>query len=484
MPQPADFDQKKQLAKLKAVLETAVDAIVTITERGLIDSVNPACERLFGYSQEELVGKNVSILMPEPYKSEHDGYLENYLRDGVKKIIGIGREVSARRKNGDVFPINLAVSEMHFGGKPMFTGIIRDISDMKRTQKALSMSEDRFGFLFNTVGTVILCLSKSQHVLEWNYEAEKSLGWSRDEVLGKDFCETFIPEAIRPAVLADLNRVHGGDALLDYECAIMTRSGQERVYLWNLSPFIEDESTGTVKVIACGHDITDYKRVLQELIGKKSLAQLGEMAAVVAHEIRNPIAGISGALRIIANRLPSGEEDLTIINEIIDRLTNLNQIVNDLLVFARPTEPDLKRVPFNYLLEDCLRLLGEDPAFAHVAVELSGVECLIDCDPKMLQGVATNILLNAAQAMKGEGKIEVQVLEGEKSWHMSFKDNGPGIPKEIQDKLFEPFITTKTRGTGLGLAIAKRVAEQHRGELTFESSPRGTCFSLVLPKSA
>ncbi|MDF1662683.1 MAG: PAS domain S-box protein [Planctomycetota bacterium] len=476
------FDNRKQMAKLAAILETAVDAIITITNKGLIDSINPASERLFGYSKDELLGQNVKILMPEPYQSEHDSYLENYFATGIKKIIGIGREVSARRKDGTIFPINLAVSEMVVEGERMFTGIIRDISERKKAEKALLKSEDRFGFLFNTVGTVIFCLSSEHHVLEWNHEAEKSLGWTREEIIAKDFCQACIPSATRNSFSEDLKRVANGEPLLDCERVVVTRSGKERVYLWNLSPFIEDPASDEVKIIACGQDITDYKRVLRELITKKSLAQLGEMAAVVAHEIRNPIAGISGALRIIAGRLPSEEEDLMIINEIIERLANLNQIVNDLLVFARPSAPDCKRVPFNYMLEDSLRLLGEDPAFAHVKVELIGVDCLIYCDPKLLQGVATNILLNAAQAMKGEGCIRVQVVEEAKHWQLSFEDNGPGIPESIQGKLFDPFITTKTRGTGLGLAIAKRVAEQHRGELKVQSSGAGTTFSLILPK--
>lgn len=476
------FNNQKQLARLAAILDTAVDAIITITNRGLIDSINPACERLFGYSKSELLGKNVKILMPEPYQSEHDGYLDNYFSTGIKKIIGIGREVSARRKDGTVFPINLAVSEMTIEGERLFTGIVRDISERKNAEEALLKSEDRFGFLFNTVGTVILCLSSEQSVLEWNYEAEKSLGWTRDDIFGKDFCDACLPGATRESFREDLKRVSNGEALLDYERAVVTRNGKERIYLWNLSPFLEDEVNGRVKIIACGHDITDYKRVLRELITKKSLAQLGEMAAVVAHEIRNPIAGISGALRIIAGRLPSEEADLPIINEIIERLANLNQIVNDLLVFARPSEPDCKSVPFNYMLEDCLRLLGDDPSFAHINVELIGVDCQIYCDPKMLQGVATNILLNAAQAMSGEGSIRVQISEEAKHWDLSFEDNGPGIPKAILEKLFEPFVTTKTRGTGLGLAIAKRVVEQHRGEIKVQSSKAGTSFSIILPK--
>jgi PAS domain S-box-containing protein len=132
-----------QAAKLRGILESAVTAIVTIDDKGLIESINPATERLFGYGAAELVGQNVKILMPEPYKAEHDGYLENYLTTGTRKIIGIGREVSGRRKDGTTFPVHLSVSEFETGGRRYFTGMIYDISDRTHVEEALRESERR-----------------------------------------------------------------------------------------------------------------------------------------------------------------------------------------------------------------------------------------------------------------------------------------------------------------------------------------------------
>ena len=132
-----------QAAKLRGILESAVTAILTIDHRGLIEDVNPATERLFGYNATELLGQNVKMLMPEPYRREHDGYMARYMDTGVKKIIGIGREVSGRRKDGTTFPLYLSVSEFEADGRRFFTGMIHDISDRMHVEEALRESERR-----------------------------------------------------------------------------------------------------------------------------------------------------------------------------------------------------------------------------------------------------------------------------------------------------------------------------------------------------
>jgi len=125
----------EQSARLAAIVETAVDAIITIDERGTIDSFNPAAERLFGYARDEVLGKNISQLMPSPYHEEHDGYLAHYLATGEKRIIGLGREVVAQRKDGSTFPIELSVSEMRVGARRMFTGLVHDITQRKQAEE-------------------------------------------------------------------------------------------------------------------------------------------------------------------------------------------------------------------------------------------------------------------------------------------------------------------------------------------------------------
>src|SRR5688500_12344846 len=123
--------------RLRAILETAVEGIITIDARGTIESLNPAAERLFGYAAVELIGRNVKVLMPSPYRQEHDGYLANYMRTGHARIIGIGREVVGQRKDGSIFPMDLAVSEVKLRNRRLFTGFVRDITERKRLEQEI-----------------------------------------------------------------------------------------------------------------------------------------------------------------------------------------------------------------------------------------------------------------------------------------------------------------------------------------------------------
>ena len=132
-----------QTAVLAAILDNAVDAIINITPQGIIDSVNPAAVKMFGFSSEEMIGNNIKMLMPNPYRDEHDGYLANYHAGGPRKIIGVGREVVGQRKDGSTFPMHLAVSEIKIDDTHLYTGIVRDISDLKRAEQELAAANEQ-----------------------------------------------------------------------------------------------------------------------------------------------------------------------------------------------------------------------------------------------------------------------------------------------------------------------------------------------------
>jgi two-component system CheB/CheR fusion protein len=246
-------------------------------------------------------------------------------------------------------------------------------------------------------------------------------------------------------------------------------------------PFLDDRRR-PYQYMAIRYDITDRKRSENTLREQAALARLGEMAAVVAHEVRNPLAAIKGALQIIGGRMAEGTRDRAIVGDIIARVDSLNDIVQDLLVFARPREPQLAPVLLADVMDSTLALVRRDPAYAGLSIALSGANPVVQADGEQLRTVFLNLLLNAAQATGGRGDVRVSIAADDLAATVAVADDGPGIPDEIRAKIFEPFFTTKHRGTGLGLPTARRVVERHRGTVEVECpSSGGTVVTVTLP---
>jgi PAS domain S-box-containing protein len=246
-------------------------------------------------------------------------------------------------------------------------------------------------------------------------------------------------------------------------------------------PFLDDRGK-PYQYMAIRYDITERKRGEALLREQAALARLGEMAAVVAHEVKNPLAGIRGALQVIGTRMPETSRERAIMGEIIARVDSLNEIVQDLLVFARPREPKLGPVSVAQLLENTAGLLKKDAAHSSVDVSIAGDRPLIEADPEQLQTVFLNLLLNAAQASSSGGRIDVTISATDGLCRVDIADRGPGIAPDVLAKIFEPFFTTKHRGTGLGLPTARRVVERHGGRIDVSSpSGGGTIVTVTLP---
>lgn len=469
-------------ALLSDIYEKAVDPILTIDIRGRIRAANPACKSLLGYEPEKLIGLNVNVLMPEPYFSQHDGYLAEYLRSGVRKIIGIGREVLARHKSGEIIPIHLAVSEVRGEhGERLFIGVIRDISDLKEAEKKMRAEQERAQRYLDVAAVLLIALDLDCNLTMLNRKGAELIGVTESELLGKRFCERFIHPEDLPTFRDSILRLRAEEGAKSsfLESRLIAANGEVRQLAWQHQALIESgKITG---ILSSGTDMTDYKKMTERLVERESLARLGEMAAVVAHEVKNPIAGISGALKILAHKARN-ERESDILEEILARLNVLDNIVNDLLVFARPQPPRLAPVPLRLLLEHCRDTLIPDPLFTRVEIRLPETELTLYADRQLLIPVFTNIFLNAAQAMEGLGRIEVSVKEQDGNCELAFADTGPGIPEEHRERLFEPFFTTRSRGTGLGLAICKRTIERHGGLLKFHCPDSGgTIFLMKLP---
>jgi PAS domain S-box-containing protein len=243
-------------------------------------------------------------------------------------------------------------------------------------------------------------------------------------------------------------------------------------------PFLDDDGK-PYQYIAIRYDITERKRSELALRDQAALAQVGKMAAVVAHEVRNPLAGIRGALQVIGRRLDPHGQERVIVEEVIARVDSLNEIVQDLLLFARPRPPVLAPLTVSDLLTSTVSLIRQDPTFAELGIAVKSDATIILADAEQLRQVLQNLLLNSAQAMHGRGEIRVTVRRESEGCEISIHDDGPGISVDAREHLFEPFFTTKHRGTGLGLATARRIVEAHGGTLTLECPESGGTIAVV-----
>jgi len=248
-------------------------------------------------------------------------------------------------------------------------------------------------------------------------------------------------------------------------------------------PFLDDRGK-PYQYMALRYEITARKASEERLREQEALARLGQMAAVVAHEVKNPIAGIRGALQVIASRMPAESRDKPVVGDIIARLDSLNGIVHDLLVFARPRQPRSEPVDLERLIRNILQLLHRDPIFASLDVNFPSADAVAPADAEQLQLVFTNVLMNAAQAMAGSGSIDIRIVREPARFVISIGDSGPGMTPEVRDKVFEPFFTTKHRGTGLGLPIARRIVMAHGGTVEVENPVSGgTVVHIALPSA-
>lgn len=283
------------------IFESAVDGIILIDARRLILAFNPAAERLFGYRVEEVLGQNVRLLMPSPDREQHDGYFDDFLETGV----GTGREVRGRRKDGSTFPLHLSVGRTEIDGQPAYTGILHDLSSRVAAEDALRKSEERVRSIVESAVDGILVIDDHGMIQAFNPSAERLFGYRIDEVIGQNI-NMLMPSPdherhdgyLRHYLTTGEQKIIG----MGREVTALRKDGT--TFPVHLSVGEMKSADGTRSFTGILHDLSDRVVLEQRLTEQKSLAKLGEMAAVVAHEVKNPIAGIRVALQVITSRMP------------------------------------------------------------------------------------------------------------------------------------------------------------------------------------
>lgn len=409
--------------RLKAIIETATDGIIAIDQRGTVEMANESAASLFGYDVEDMLGRNVKMLMPEPDHSSHDGYIANYLRTGEKKIIGIGREVTGRRKDGTTFPCRLSISEVKLEDRIIFTGIVHDLTEQKEAeQRVIRLNEElekrveeRTEELAAAVNQLLNTNTKLKHEIQERKIIEKALRNSEQE------------------------------ARIAYE--------KERELNQLKSRFVSMAS----------HEFrTPLSTILSsaDLIEAYVKAEQNEKRLKHTQRIKSAVANLTGILN-----------DFLSLSKLEEGKIDKHPVTFSLSAFCAE------------VLDEIQGLLKTGQYIQH---NHDDWDCEITMDKKLLKNIFFNLLSNAIKYSEEGERIDCLLKVENEHLSIQVRDYGIGIPEDEQQHLFTRFFRARNveniQGTGLGLNIVKRYVEIMQGKVTFESRlGAGTTFHVSIP---
>jgi len=492
-------------SRLKAIIDNAIDGIITIDYKGIIETVNPAAAKIFGYSPEEIKGQNIKILMPEPYHSEHDMYMHRYQQTGQARIIGIGREVVGKKKDGSLFPFILGVSEVRLENKIIYTGFVHDITDLKRAQQALTESEEKYNSIIQKAVYGIISINTEGTIELVNPAAYHLFGYSPEEMMGKNI-NMLMPEpdhSLHDSYLANYMKTGVKKIIgIGREVTAMRKDGSLFPCYLSISEVeLSDRKVFTGFV----HDISDQKlaeenlrRYANEL--KRSNMELQDFAYVSSHDLQEPLRKIQA----FGDRLKSKESDRLseegkdYVNRMLNAASRMQNLINDLLHFSRVTTKGqpFSKVDLNKILEEVLSDLEVSIEKTKAKIESETLPT-IEADSTQMRQLFQNLISNAIKFRKEnqaplihiyfrkiQRKAHLVGTPGDESIEVFFKDNGIGFEEKYLDKIFNIFQRlegAKYEGSGVGLAICRKIASRHGGGITATSKPgEGTTFIVTL----
>ena len=499
---PASDSQNQSVHSLfHALIMTAVDGIVVIDARGQVQVYNAACQRLFGYTPQEVIGRNVKMLMPSPYHEEHDGYLSSYHDTGEKKIIGVGREVVGRRKDLSTFPMYLSVGEGELDGERIFVGIIHDLTDRKLADDAVKEREARLHSILETVPDAIVLIDENGTVESFSSAASRLFGYSSDAVVGKNV-KMLMPSPYREkhdgylAHYRDTGErkvigkgrivvgLRSDGSTFPMELAVGEVLGQKRRLF---TGFVRDltERRGTEQRL---------QELQSELLHVSRLSAMGQMSAAIAHEINQPLTAITNYVKAAQRMLESVGDNSRPVAAAKDAMgkaaaqsIRAGAIIQRLRDFVEKRESERTQENLNKTVEESLALGFVGAAHSNVKVKLALEPAIphVIIDKVQIQQVLINLIRNSIEAMVDAERRELMIstgFEGAGFAKVIIRDTGPGLSPDVLEKLFQPFVTTKDKGMGIGLTISQSIIEAHGGTIgVVQDGHRGATFRIILP---
>jgi PAS domain S-box-containing protein len=495
----AGRDAEKNLVRMegryRGLLEAAPDAIVVVNQGGEIVLLNIQAERQFGYHRDELLGQRVTNIIPH-------GFAERLLADGLRSAedalaqqIGTGIELTGRRRNGSMFPIEIMLSPLGSGKEILVTAAIRDVSVRKDAERHLAQMEGRYRGLLEAAPDAMVVVDQGGDIVLLNIQAERQFGYHRNELLGEPvksiiphgFAERLLADGLRSAEDASAQQIGTG-----VELSGRRRDGSTFPIEIMLSPLASAEGT---LITAAIRDISPRKKAEADLLQKikelyRSNEELEQFAYVASHDLQEPLRMVASYTQLLSRRykgkLDSDADEF--IAFAVDGASRMQSLIQDLLAFSRigtkgknmleaSSEIALQQALANLsgAIEDSGAIVTHDPLPTVVA------------DATQLTQLFQNLVGNAIK-YQGDGVPRIHIAagtSGREKWTFSVQDNGMGIDPQYFDRIFGMFQRLHKReeyaGTGIGLAICKKIVERHGGTISVESQiGKGSTFRFAL----
>ncbi|MGH7255877.1 MAG: PAS domain S-box protein, partial [Nitrospirales bacterium] len=483
--------------RYKALFDLAADSVFMVTPEGQVAAVNKREEQVLGYSEAEAVGRPFLDLVRPPYHDVTRGLLDKIVQ-GESQVPT--QEIEVLTRAGTCTPVEMDLIRIEDPAGPSVMVQLRDIIERKRLEQQLQeysgelevKVQERTGEIEETkqylenllenANDVIYTLDTDQNFTYVNHKVE-AWGYRKEDLIGRPY-------------LTLLSKRHRGRRLkstLDigakqvYEVEVVNRSGEPRTVMVSVSP-LRDASNHIQGVLGIARDITETKKLEQQILNSEKLASVGKLAAGVAHEINNPLGGILSCLYNLRKGMVSPERQQEYLVSMEDGLRRVQKIVRQLLDFSQQYEPELAFADLNAIVDRVLvlttHLFTANKVRLDKALQPDLPALLVD--PHMIEQVLMNLILNAVQAMRDGGVLTIRTTIREDECRILVEDTGYGIPQQLLSRIFDPFFTTKGtgEGTGLGLSVSLGIVERHGGRILVDSEvDRGTVFTVCLPLS-
>jgi PAS domain S-box-containing protein len=475
-PTRPTLDPLRIAAEIIAALGDAV--VVTGRDRCVL-SANRAAAELFGRPLDDLPGTAIDDVVATAER-QHVAEREHRAFEGEEQHY----DTKVVRANGEERVVAVSTTPLVLDGELIGTvATLRDITEQRHAQETLARSEARYRNLFESASDAIVTLDANGRFTTFNHAAEIISGYRREELVGQWFAP-MLPDDELPHALAHFQKALTGETGL-FETTFYRRDGDVRtIQVTYSTPQLDEE------VLCVIRDVTEQKMLQEQLIQSEKMSAIGQLVSGVAHELNNPLAGISAFAQLLLSEKRFPPDQRTAAEMIYAEARRASRIVQNLLTFARQHKPERTPTQVNQVLDDTLELRGYELRVRGIDVQRDYDEQVPDtmADAHQLQQVFLNLVTNAEQAMerseRDKQRLIVRTRRSGEMLRVDIEDTGPGIPPNLLERIFNPFFTTKPTGsgTGLGLSISLGIVREHEGRIWAENAPQGGArFVIELP---